>query len=126
MELVHTNLLCKNNWVMILGEYSEIITQVSDLMEDGIVTTTGECALWEDVYGIELTPDWLQVAGFVQQADGVFHRRDFACTILAHDYYSVQFRDAQLAGIRFVHELQQLYGAIKQRELVIPLPATNA
>lgn len=120
-EAIEANMLCKNYWIAV---GSDKIGQVGEVLKDTIVTISGWAFTFDEVTGIEVDSDWLNGSGFSQQANGEYQKPGFPFSIVLHEFTIAMFNNQQIAGFRFVHELQHFYAGITQRELII-IPPSN-
>ena len=90
--------------------------------EPGLDTTDFGFAVveWKDIKPIPLTEDWLLKFGFVLegQSKQFFYIKDELSLILYTDYVSYFDGDIE-TKIETVHHMQNLYHALKQKELKI-------
>lgn len=119
-EQIHQNMLSVGYWVY--DRETDTPVQIKEIYSEGICGTDEQTYLYEDLGGIYLNADWLEVMGFFRQEDGSFKREGFPFEILRHNQAVVLFEGEQVTRLRFVHELQHLFAGIKHRRLAIDFP----
>ena len=93
--------------------------EVSEIDADDIHWLSKVMPEDEDFKAIPLTEEWLLKFGFINDKVLEFYRNDFTDSTIIIDYNFICLLGYSHVKLNYVHELQNLYFALTQRELTV-------
>lgn len=93
--------------------------EVSEIDADDIHWLSKVMPEDEDFKAIPLTEEWLFKLGFVNDKVLEFYRNDFTDSTIIIDYNFICLLGYSHVKLNYIHELQNLYFALTQRELTV-------
>ena len=93
--------------------------EVSEIDADDIHWLSKVDTKDEDFRAIQLTEEWLFKLGFINDKVLEFYRNDFTDSTIIIDYNFICLLGYSHVKLNYVHQLQNLYFALTQRELTV-------
>ena len=93
--------------------------EVSEIDADDIHWLSKVMPEDEDFRAIPITEEWLFKLGFINDKVLEFYRNDFTDSTIIIDYNFICLLGYSHVKLNYVHELQNLYFALTQRELTV-------
>ena len=93
--------------------------EVSEIDADDIHWLSKVMPEDEDFKAIPLTEEWLFKLGYIKDKVLEFYRNDFTDSTIIIDYNFICLLGYSHVKLNYVHELQNLYFALTQRELTV-------
>lgn len=93
--------------------------EVSEIDADDIHWLSKVDTKDEDFKAIPLTEEWLFKLGFINDKVLEFYRNDFTDSTIIIDYNFICLLGYSHVKLNYIHELQNLYFALTQRELTV-------